>query len=59
MTYLDLRLSKILSEDCLEQAESIRKRSIRHDYKRSYKQRLGQLLISLGGRLAKGETNIA
>ena len=58
MTYLDLRLSKILSEARLEQAESIRKRT-RHDYERSYKQRLGKLLISLGGRLAKGEANIA
>ncbi len=59
MNYLDLRLSKALSEIRLEQAESIRKQSRSDDYKDSYKQRLGQLLISLGGRLAKGEANIA
>jgi hypothetical protein len=60
MNYFDPRLSKILSDIRLEQAESIRRRkSDNPASKMSYKERLGLFLIAQGERLAQRKPKVA
>lgn len=60
MNYFDPRLSKILSDLRLEQAESIRRRKPDNpSSKRSYRERLGLSLIAQGERLAHGKPKVA
>ncbi len=58
MYYLDQRLSRILSDIRLEQAESLR-RSKRHHKSKSARQRIGLLLIAQGERLAGRQAKAA
>jgi hypothetical protein len=60
MSYLDLRLSKILSDTRIEQASSIRKSHNRSSRgRRRARERLGRLLIAQGERLTNGKPTIA
>lgn len=60
MSYLDLRLSKTLSDTRIEQTSSIRQRQKRGSKgQQRARERLGRLLIAQGERLANGKPTIA
>lgn len=60
MSYLDLRLSKTLSDTRIEHARSIGRSQMRTSKgRRTARERLGRLLIAQGERLANGKPTIA